>query len=151
LASHDVYIRGVLNARNMTPCPKCGSERPGYHVVCPQCGLPPHFPMHYTQVFNDEEIAEIEREQMPEQPKKPPTPTFEDILRELGPEKMSFMSEMLRPDAEDERRTDAAGYADIRGSRAPAGHNRASRKVFRSQAYPARNQSGLKAGTLALS
>jgi hypothetical protein len=59
--------------------------------------------MHYTQVFNDEEIAEIEREQMPEQPKKPPTPTFEDILRELGPEKMSFTSEMLRPDAEDER------------------------------------------------
>jgi hypothetical protein len=36
-------------------------------------------------------------------PQKPKILTYEDILRELGPEKMSFMSEMLRPDAEDVR------------------------------------------------
>jgi hypothetical protein len=41
---------------------------------------------------------------MPEEPK---TPTYEDILRELGPERMSFMSEMLRPDQHVEREEDA--------------------------------------------
>jgi hypothetical protein len=44
--------------------------------------------MHYTQVLSEEEIAEL---------------AVEDIQRELGLEKMSFVSEMLRPDAEDER------------------------------------------------
>ena len=72
----------------MSPCPRCGAERPGYHRACPQCGLPPHFPMHYTEVLCEEEIAAL---------------AVEDIQRELGFEKMSFVSEMLRPDAEDER------------------------------------------------
>jgi hypothetical protein len=41
---------------------------------------------------------------MPDEPK---TPTYEDILRELGPERMSFMSEMVRPDQHEEREEDA--------------------------------------------
>jgi hypothetical protein len=36
---------------------------------------------------------------MPDEPK---IPTYEEIERELGPDRMSFMSEMLRPDAEEE-------------------------------------------------
>jgi hypothetical protein len=75
----------------MSPCPRCGAERPGYHRACPQCGFPPHFPMHYSQVLSEEEIAEL---------------AVEDIQRDLGLEKMSFVSEMLRPDAEDEREED---------------------------------------------
>jgi hypothetical protein len=39
---------------------------------------------------------------MPDEPK----PSYEDILRELGPERMSFMSEMLRPDQHEEREDD---------------------------------------------
>jgi hypothetical protein len=35
------------------------------------------------------------------QPRK--IPTYEDILRDLGPEKMAFMSEMVRPDQNVER------------------------------------------------
>jgi len=32
---------------------------------------------------------------MPEERKK--TPTYEDVERELGPDKMEFMTEMMRP------------------------------------------------------
>jgi hypothetical protein len=39
-------------------------------------------------------------------PGEPKTPTYEDILRELGPERMSFMSEMLRPDQHEEPEND---------------------------------------------
>jgi hypothetical protein len=53
--------------------------------------------MHYPQVFNDEEIAELERT---DEPEKRQTPTYEDIERELGYDCMSFISEMLRPDEE---------------------------------------------------
>jgi hypothetical protein len=42
---------------------------------------------------------------MPDKPKDPPT--YEEIERELGPDLMSFISEMLRPDAEEERDEDA--------------------------------------------
>ena len=42
---------------------------------------------------------------MPDEPKNPPT--YEDILRELGMDKMAFMSEMLRPDQHEEREEDA--------------------------------------------
>jgi hypothetical protein len=41
---------------------------------------------------------------MPDKPKDPPT--YEEIERELGPDLMSFMSEMLRPDQEEERDED---------------------------------------------
>jgi hypothetical protein len=68
--------------------------------------------MHYTQVFSEEEIAELDKadtrstltNNMPDQPEKPQTPSCEDVERELGFEKMSFVSEMLRPDAEERRR-----------------------------------------------
>jgi len=43
---------------------------------------------------------------MPDERKK--TPTYEDIERELGIDKMSFMSEMLRPDQHEEREEEAA-------------------------------------------
>lgn len=43
---------------------------------------------------------------MPEESKKSQPPDFEELKRQLGPEKMSFLSEMLRPDAEDEREED---------------------------------------------
>jgi hypothetical protein len=42
---------------------------------------------------------------MPDQPKK--LATYEDILRELGPEKMAFISEMVRPDQHEEREDEA--------------------------------------------
>jgi hypothetical protein len=38
---------------------------------------------------------------MPDDPKDPPT--YEEVERELGPDLMSFMSEMVRPDREEER------------------------------------------------
>jgi hypothetical protein len=48
---------------------------------------------------------------MPDTPKD--LPSFEDIERELGLEKMSFMSEMLRPDQHEEREEDATLPTEI--------------------------------------
>ena len=42
---------------------------------------------------------------MPDEPKN--TPTYEDIERELGYDRMSFMSDMVRPDQHEEREEDA--------------------------------------------
>jgi hypothetical protein len=46
---------------------------------------------------------------MPNEPKKQPKklPTYEDIERELGLDKMAFFSEMVRPDQHEEREGDA--------------------------------------------
>ena len=41
---------------------------------------------------------------MPDQPQKP---TIDDIVRELGHDRMAFFSDMVRPDQEDEREEDA--------------------------------------------
>jgi len=42
---------------------------------------------------------------MPDEPKN--TPTYEDIERELGYDRMSFMSDMVRPDQHEEREEEA--------------------------------------------
>jgi hypothetical protein len=41
----------------MSDCPRCGAKRL-YDRACPQCGFPPHFPMHHSQVLSDEELRE---------------------------------------------------------------------------------------------
>ena len=43
---------------------------------------------------------------MPDKPKRK-LPNYEDIERELGLDKMSFFSEMVRPDQHEEREEDA--------------------------------------------
>ena len=61
-----LYVTAKLNTakgtKTMSPSPRCGAERT-YERACPKCGFPPHYPMHYTQVLTDEEIAEITNEQ----------------------------------------------------------------------------------------
>jgi hypothetical protein len=42
---------------------------------------------------------------MPDEPKK--LPTLEDIVRELGYDRMAFFSDMVRPDQHEEREEDA--------------------------------------------
>jgi hypothetical protein len=42
---------------------------------------------------------------MPDKPKDPPT--YEEVQRELGPDLMSFMSGMVRPDQHEEREDEA--------------------------------------------
>ena len=42
---------------------------------------------------------------MPDRPKDPPT--YEDLVRELGYDKMAFFSDMVRPDQHEEREEDA--------------------------------------------
>ena len=55
---------------------------------------------------NSRTIKECLRDKpMPDEPKE--KPTYEDIERELGLDKMSFMSEMLRLDQHEEREEDA--------------------------------------------
>lgn len=39
----------------MSDCPRCGAKR-RYERACPQCGFPPHTPMHHSQVLSDEEL-----------------------------------------------------------------------------------------------
>lgn len=40
---------------------------------------------------------------MPEEPKNTPkTPTYEDVVRDLGEDKMDFLSDMARLDPEEE-------------------------------------------------
>jgi len=39
---------------------------------------------------------------MPDDNTPADTPTFEDVVRDLGEEKMSFFSEMVRPDEPEE-------------------------------------------------
>ena len=41
----------------MSDCPRCGAKRL-YERACPQCGFPPHFPMHHSQALSDEELRE---------------------------------------------------------------------------------------------
>ena len=50
--------------RYMSDCPKCGAKRL-YERACPQCGFPPHYPMHHTQVLSDEEPLELEASRKP--------------------------------------------------------------------------------------
>jgi hypothetical protein len=45
----------------MSDCPRCGARRL-YDRACPQCGFPPHFPMHHSQVLSDEELREWDSE-----------------------------------------------------------------------------------------
>jgi hypothetical protein len=40
-------------------------------------------------------------------PEKRNLPSYEDVLRELGSEKMAFFSDMVRPDQHEEREEDA--------------------------------------------
>jgi hypothetical protein len=42
---------------------------------------------------------------MPDEPKKTPKnlPTYEDALEKLGPDAMSFFSDMVRPDQHEQR------------------------------------------------
>jgi hypothetical protein len=46
---------------------------------------------------------------MPDQPSRPAEklPTYEDALEKLGPDAMSFFSDMVRPDQHEEREEDA--------------------------------------------
>jgi hypothetical protein len=46
---------------------------------------------------------------MPDQPPRPAEklPTYEDALEKLGPDAMSFFSDMVRPDQHEEREEDA--------------------------------------------
>jgi hypothetical protein len=43
---------------------------------------------------------------MPDEAKDQPQPTYEDIERELGLDRMSFFSDMVRPDQHEEREDD---------------------------------------------
>ena len=43
---------------------------------------------------------------MPDEPKKTPQLTYEDIERDLGLDMMSFFSDMVRPDQHEEREDD---------------------------------------------
>jgi hypothetical protein len=49
-------------------------------------------------------------------PDKPKIPSYEEIERELGLDKMSFMSEMVRPDAEEEREDEGTVPTQSRNS-----------------------------------
>jgi hypothetical protein len=53
---------------------------------------------------------------MPDEPKD--LPSYEDALRELGPDLMSFMSEMVRPN-QSEVREDEAGPSTERAGVTP--------------------------------